>query len=379
LREDAAVREARLEHVRVVPRRRHGAGSRLWAEWCFVRACFRHFRLRFLLMLAILLSGALLFILFEPERKHSLAQATYYTFALVFGEPPEAFPRSRVLQAVFFLVPLLGLTVIIEGIVDFALMLRDRRRYEKSWCTMLAMSFRNHVVLVGFGRLGFRTFLVLRKLGEAVVVIERDAANQFLEEVRRDGSPILIGDARREALLEDANIREARSIILATDDDMANLETAMDARRVNPGIRVVLRMFDQNIADKVREGLNIPLAMSQSSLSAPTFATCAVAPATINSFVLGDELIAMQRWLVRRDEPLSGKTVGDVMREFHVVLVAHQAPGEVERLAPPPETVLNPGDGIVVQGPVDVLELLRSEFISPAAIEKHLRQRKPVS
>ena len=52
----------------------------------------------------------------------------------------------------FFLIPILGLTVIIEGIIDFALMMRDRRRYERSWCIMLASSFKDHVVLVGFGR-----------------------------------------------------------------------------------------------------------------------------------------------------------------------------------------------------------------------------------
>ncbi|PJF24743.1 MAG: hypothetical protein CUN53_16300, partial [Phototrophicales bacterium] len=62
----------------------------------------------------------------------------------------------------------------------------------------------------GFGKLGYRIFLVLRKLGEPVVVIERDAHNQFLEEVRRDGSPLLVGDARREALLAAAACRPHR-------------------------------------------------------------------------------------------------------------------------------------------------------------------------
>jgi voltage-gated potassium channel Kch len=95
---------------------------------------------------------------------------------------------------------------------------------------------------------------LLRELGQRVVVIERDERAQFLEDVRRDGAPLLLGDARREAFLADAGITRARSIVLATDNDIANLEVALDARRLNPTIRVVLRLFDPNMAEKVREG-----------------------------------------------------------------------------------------------------------------------------
>lgn len=340
-------------------RQRHGAGSRLWSEWCFLRVCFRHMRVRLLIMAVILFTGALTFRWMEPEKNHSLAKATYYTFSLIFAEPPEDFPTSRVLQVMFFLVPVLGLTVIIEGIVDFALILRDRRRFEKSWCVMLASSFTDHVVLVGLGRLGYPTFQILRRLGEAVVIIERDAGNEFLEEARRDGSPLLIGDARQEALLRDANIDKAKSIIVATDNDMTNLETALDARRLNPAIRVVIRMFDQNIADKIRDGFNIHLAMSQSTISAPTFATCALSPTTVNSVIVGSELVAMQRWLVRRDGPLCGKTVGDVTREFAVLVVEHGRSSDAPRICPAPETTLDAGDGLLLQGRMESLDHLR--------------------
>src|SRR5690606_14406489 len=107
------------------------------------------------------------------------------------------------------------------------LMIRDRKRNEREWCRAMCEALRDHVILVGLGRLGFRTYTLLRRLGVPVVVIERDASNQFLEDVRRDGTPLLIGDARREILLNDANARRARSIILATTDDLANLECAL--------------------------------------------------------------------------------------------------------------------------------------------------------
>jgi voltage-gated potassium channel len=307
-------------------------------------------------MATILLGGGTLFLTLEPERVRSLPQGIYYSWSLIFAEAPESFPEHIVLQSLFFLMPVLGLTVIIEGIIDFSLMLRDRRRYERSWCTMLASSFSDHIILVGFGKLGFRIFVMLRKLGEAVVVIERDAAGQFLEELRRDGSPLLIGDARREALLTEANVKRARSIILATDDDLANLEIALDAQHLAPGIRVVMRMFDQNMANKFSDGFKIHMAASTAALSAPTFVTSAVAPFVLSSFMLNDQLIAMRRWLVRRGDMLAGKTIGAVIAELGLGVVEHTHPPDPPRLFPPPHIHLEPGDGIVLQGPMPVLQ-----------------------
>lgn len=356
----------RIDELKRV-RRTTGPGTRLWAEWCFVRVCWRHFRLRLAIMLVVLIGGALMFRGLEPEKQHGLLKSMHMTFLLVWGEPPEDFPSALPLQLLFFIIPIVGLTVIIEGIVDFALILRDRRRFEHSWCSMLAASMRDHVVLVGLGRLGYHTFLTLRRLGEPVVVIERDPNNQFLEDVRRDGSPLLIGDARREALLGDAGVVRARSIVLATDDDLANLECAMDARKINTSIRVVLRMFDQNMADKVRDGFAIELAMSQSAISAPTFASCAVSPATVNSIIVEGELLSMQRWLVRTGGPMDGMTVGQVLAEHRVMVLHKTSPDAPTLMMPPHDVSLGPGDGLMLQGRVPDLERVRALQMSSAA------------
>jgi voltage-gated potassium channel len=364
-----AIRETKLCNVNIsridtlvcAPlRQRSPHGSRAWREWCFVRVAFRHFRIRFLLMLVIIVGGGAIFMVLEPQRHPSLIESIYSTWSLVFAQPTESFPQSLTLQVMFFLVPVLGLTVIIEGIIDFALMLRERRRYERSWCTMLANSFSDHIVLVGFGKLGYRVFSVLRKLGEAVVVIERDASNGFLDEIRRDGSPLLIGDARREALLEEANIAKARSIVLATDDDLANLEVALDAQHINPRIRVVLRMFDQNMADKFSEGFKIHLAASPSAIAAPTFATSAVASSIVSSYIVGNQLIAMQRAVIDAEHPMCNRTIGQIMTELGVGIVQHSPAGSADqpRFMPPPDTRIKINDEVIVQGPLDVLARL---------------------
>lgn len=340
-------------------RRKARTGSRLWREWCFWKAALRHFRVRFGILVFVLLIGGMLFKYLEPEQNHTLAQAAYYTWSLIFGEPPESFPRHPVLQVLFFIVPVIGLTVIIEGIVDLALLVRDRRRHEQIWSEMMTSDLKGHVLLVGAGRLGYRTFIQLRSMGEDVVVIERDPANQFLDAIRETGAPLFVGDGRLEQLLSEAGVARAKSIVVATNDDLANLEIALDARRLAPDIRVVMRMFDQNMADKIRDGFNIHIAMSASALSAPAFAAAAVEPSIVGSVLIDGRLVVMQRWHVTLDGPMCGKTVGEILTRYGFSILELRRAAQRPVLFPPAETRLDEDDVIILQGPFENIAQLR--------------------
>jgi Trk K+ transport system NAD-binding subunit len=345
---DRAARSAPHRLAWPVPR---PASWRLWREWCFARAILVQARLR-LLVLAVLLAGsaALMRVAGGPESP-GWVRALYDAWFLILGNPTRDMPAHPLLRVLFFLLPLLGLVVIIETLVDISLLVRDRRQSERAWCSIMAGSMSAHVVLVGCGKLGFRTFKILRNLGEEVVVIENDERKPFLDEVRRDGAPLLIGDARQDRLLLDANIARAKAIVLATSDDLVNLEVALDARRLSPQIRVVLRMFDQVLADKVARGANIHIAMSQSAISAPTFATAAVAPSIVASTVVGERLVITRRLSVRAGGPWAGRTVGQLMTDLGVAIVERVDRGGASTLFPPPQAALEAGDAVLVQGP----------------------------
>ncbi|USN99784.1 MAG: NAD-binding protein [Phycisphaeraceae bacterium] len=347
----------RLDRLRVDGVKEHRWRRRALREWCFSLTVFHRLKVQIAVLMLLLFGGGLLFQHLGEAGDVSIIRAMYYTWSLLFGEPPVSFPDNPVLESLYFIVPVIGLTVVLEGMVEFTLLLRDRRRSEREWCRAMCAALSGHVIIVGLGRLGYRCFTLLRRLGTPVVVIENDPDNQFLEDVRRDGTPLFIGDGRREALLEDANVAQATSIVLATTNDLANLEIGLDARRINPKIRVVLRMFDQNMADKVGEGLNIKLAMSQSAISAPAFAAAAMDPDVISCSVLCDRLVVTKRWHVTAGGPLSGQTVGQVMDAHEVAVVEHKPGGREEgsRIYPPTTVLLEPGDELLVQGPFEVL------------------------
>lgn len=348
-----------------------------WREWCFARAVARKIGPKFAIFALVLLLGSLMFQRLGPRLDLSIVEGMYNTWSLVFAQPPIDFPSNPWLRVLFFAVPILGIGFIIDTIIELLRLLRDRRGLEQSWSRIMAASMQDHIIIVGMGKLGFRSFQILRRLGHRVIAIEIDPTKQFVDEVRAEGSPILIGDARREGLLLDAGVTRARAILVATSDDLANLEIALDARRIAPSVRVVLRMFDQSMADKVAGAAGIHVAMSQSWISAPAFATAAVEPGVVGSIVVGDRLIAMQRWTVRRGGPLEGASIADALSRHSIAIIelvraggpSPNEPGDgkggaEDALFPRADAVLRAGDRVMVQGRYDELSALR-----PAAAE----------
>ena len=100
------------------------------------------------------------------------------------------------------------------------------------------------------------------------------------EHILSKAAPTVIDDVKdflfvNNKVLLEAGIREAESIVPCTRDDLMNLSIALEARRLVPGIKVVLRMFDVQMAENVRTGFNIHTAFSIPELSAPAFAAAA--------------------------------------------------------------------------------------------------------
>ena len=92
---------------------------------------------------------------------------------------------------------------------------------------------------------------------------------QFAREL---GVPLVIGDASRAETLREASIETARSLVVLSTDDVTNLEAALHARAVRPDLRVVLRLFDGDFAQRVQKVFGITSSKSVSLLAAPAFA-----------------------------------------------------------------------------------------------------------
>jgi voltage-gated potassium channel Kch len=126
---------------------------------------------------------------------------------------------------------------------------------------------RGHVIPCGAGRLGYLVGEAPLKRGERVLVVELREGLDAVEHLRSLGADIYVGDARSPRVLEDAGVRRAKALYSLVANDFVNLEIGLNARSFDPRLRLVLRIFDESMAQRIKEQLDIHLSFSMSAIA----------------------------------------------------------------------------------------------------------------
>jgi hypothetical protein len=132
-------------------------------------------------------------------------------------------------------------------------------------------NFYNHIVLCGLGRLGYFIVEELIKRGEKIIIIEQNENAKHLDYFRHRGVNIYIGDGRLPKVLGDTGIAKAKALISVISNDFVNVEIGLNARAFQPDLKLILRIFDEQMAEKIKEQLNIPHTLSLSAIADENF------------------------------------------------------------------------------------------------------------
>jgi Trk K+ transport system NAD-binding subunit len=214
------------------------------------------------------------------------------------------------------------------------------------------------VIICGIGKVGYRVALELLKYGREVVAVEMDEKCHFAEKAMALGIPVIFADARRQENLIKAGVELADAIIPCTNDELGNLDIALDARELNPGLKVVMRMFDAELAARVEKGFGIHTAYSVSALAAPTIATAAMRVNVKSSFYVGDTLLNISELTIHPGRGL--KLDVKQLEEKLDLSVVSTVDGEVTHLHPEPELPLNTQSKILVLATLDTLHQMET-------------------
>lgn len=283
------------------------------------------------------------------EPVYSLAESIYIVLISTFLQPPNRdFPHHILLQAFHFLMPVVGLIVLAQGLADFGSLFFNRKSRNKEWEMAVASTMQDHIILVGLGHLGYRVALTLHEMGEALAVIEFKADADTVNAVRNLGVPVIHDDATRPSILEAANIKKARAIIMASQNDAMNLQIALKARSLNPNIQVVIRIFDDEFAHALQEQFGF-IALSATEMAAPVFAAAAAGVDVTNPISVEGQLLSLARMKIEKKAPFANKTIGFIEDTYHLNIVVHRTDGKSE-MHPTDKTEVKPGDVIAILG-----------------------------
>ncbi len=293
------------------------------------------------------------------ESPRPLGEELYGMYMQIFFQPTEPLPEAPFARVVFWVTPIVGAFLLAEGVMKIGATLLDPEARRQLWVRVMSDRMMDHVVVCGLGHVGFRVVEALRRLGEPVVAIERKEET-FVESVRAMGIPVIIGDVRRDELLLQAGIERARAVVCATNDDLANLEVAIDAKRMNPDIRVVMRMFDQRTASKVGSALELDQTFSTSALAGPLIAFQATQDGVLGIYPMADGAVRVTVE-VRVGKRARERSVADLEEGFdlRVLRLKRGVEGAAFERADATDRI-GPSDTVVLDANPEELTALRS-------------------
>jgi len=268
------------------PPRRRFAGLSALADWW--HGVPRPLRAAVAALLAVVTVSVLLF---RWALRIPLVDALYFVVTTVttvgYGDYSlkDAPPAMKLYGTFLMLCGAAIMAVLFSIVTDLVLQSRLRDLVARGTARL-----RGHVIVAGLGNIGFRLVRDLVRAGQRVVAIENREDAEFLQSAR-ELATVIVGNAKTEETLLRAGAAGARAVLAVTDDDLANVSIALAAKEAHPQSRVVLRLFDSTLAEKVQRGLAFDAVQSVSAAAAPTFVGAVLCRDVIHGIVLDDWLV----------------------------------------------------------------------------------------
>jgi len=133
-----------------------------------------------------------------------------------------------------------------------------------------AQHMRDHIVVIGCGHLGKRVTEALIDLDLPFVLIvlpEDRERNEYVCHLMEKDIPIIFGDATLTSVLTAANVEKARAIIISINNDYLNPVIADHVRKLNPKAKIIVRIYNDDIADLLRKSGAADEILSTSKIS----------------------------------------------------------------------------------------------------------------
>jgi len=207
---------------------------------------------------------------YEDSRDEHISpfDAVYFTVVSItttgYGDITPVSTMARLIDTVFITFGRAAMWFVIVGTAYQFVFERYREAYLMK---AVQKGLSGHVIIAGFsttGQSAARELIVKGTKKNQIVIITPDPEEAQM--AAETGYISILGDATKEKNLEDAMIKKASSMIIATRKDDTNVLITLTAKYLNPHIRVISRVTDlENIKLLQKSGVEVIIAPAVTS------------------------------------------------------------------------------------------------------------------
>jgi voltage-gated potassium channel len=276
----------------------------------------------------------------------SLLDAFYYAVVTLsttgYGDITPVSPVARLVNVlivtparVLFLIILVGTTLEILT-EQYRRNLRITR-----WRSMV----KDHVIICGYGTKGRSAVTALLETGyprDRIVIVEQDPA--AVREAAAAGLVAIEGSGTRSAILVEARLQDAKTLMIATDSDDAAVLVALTARQLTAGkVRIVAAVREAENAPLVRQSGAHHVIVS-SATAGRLLGLSSSAPPLLD---VVEDLLSPGQGLSLAMRSANRDEVGQSPRRLEPVVIALIRRGQVVGLDAPQSAEVQTGDQLV--------------------------------
>jgi voltage-gated potassium channel Kch len=325
----------------------------------------------------LLIAGTVLFRWYYPEI--TILSAFFATAILLLGGYGDLFAELEDITFIPWWIRLFSLILTLVGTVFVGVI------YALLTEALLSSRFefvqqpppipqQDHVVIVGMGKIGVKIKTLLAKFKQPIVGItfNSDVKRQSHSEI-----PLVTSNAGNLATaLTTANVSQAKSIVIVTDDEILNLETALMAQAIAPHLNLVLKTSGIRIAHHLKTLLPTAQMVGVYAVAAEAFAGAAFGENILDLFRLQDNTILVTEYQIEAEDTLQGLLLDDIAYGYGVIPIIYQQPNRASVILPLNELPLKVGDRLVVLATIDGLRRIEQRKLNRKAKQWQIRIEK---
>ena len=165
-----------------------------------------------------------------------------------YGEIAPLTPEAKVFTIFFIMISLIAFGYGIKELTQFVVTENIFEKIKQKKMKKMRASLKDHALICGYGRNGQQAAQRLLNHNHPFVVIEQNAE---LAEGQKNIN-FIQGDARQDAMLQQAHIHKAKSLIAALPNDVDNLFVVLSARELNPDLLIISRLTEIGNRSKLK-------------------------------------------------------------------------------------------------------------------------------